>query len=112
MPSCPILRTHPDVWDVPGGRIETGESAELAIVRELREELRIEVDPARLTPWRTVEAEGYALTLFIIDHWIGQVTNTEPKEHDRQSWFRVDDLSTLDLASSAYVDLLALAMNS
>lgn len=78
----------------------------------LREELGIELDPAPLMPWRTVEAEGYALTLFVIDNWVGEVTNTVPEEHDRLSWFGVDDLPTLRLASPVYVDLLASAMTS
>jgi len=108
----PDRRTLPNVWDVPGGRIEPGESAEVAIVRELREELGIEVDPAQLVPWRTVEAEGYALMLFVVDRWAGEVTIAEPEEHGQLSWFRVSDLSNLRLASAVYVDLLASAMAS
>lgn len=34
----------------PGGKIESGEAAEDALIRELREELSLEVDSRRLTP--------------------------------------------------------------
>jgi 8-oxo-dGTP pyrophosphatase MutT (NUDIX family) len=81
-------------------------------VRELREELGIEVDPTRLISWRTVEAEGYALTLLVVDRWAGEVAIAEPEEHDRLSWFRVGDLPTLRPASTVCVDLLASAMAS
>jgi ADP-ribose pyrophosphatase YjhB (NUDIX family) len=35
-------------WDFPGGHVHRGESAEEAVVREIREESGVEVEPARL----------------------------------------------------------------
>ena len=36
-------RWYPDVWDLPGGHVESGELPGRALVRELREELGITV---------------------------------------------------------------------
>lgn len=106
----PDRRTFPDVWDVPGGRIEPGESAERAMVRELEEELGIHVEMGRLVPWRTVEFEAYSMTLFVIDRWTNDVAIADRTEHDRLGWFRLDELPTLRLATRRYEDLLSAAM--
>jgi 8-oxo-dGTP pyrophosphatase MutT (NUDIX family) len=40
-----LVRNERDEWELPGGRLDAGETHAQALVREFREELQIEVEP-------------------------------------------------------------------
>ena len=43
-----LVRKVNGMWDLPGGRLEPGESPEQALIREIREETALAVTPIRL----------------------------------------------------------------
>jgi 8-oxo-dGTP diphosphatase len=67
------------LWEFPGGKIESGESAEQALVRELKEELSIIVLTA--TPLITVKHQYPDLTVelnvFLVEHFSGAAKSCE-----------------------------------
>ncbi|MGZ8259809.1 MAG: NUDIX hydrolase [Caldimonas sp.] len=65
------LRSHPDQWALPGGRVDAGETPEQAALRELVEEIGLEVEPdavlGRLDDF--VTRSGFVITPVVV--WAG-----------------------------------------
>jgi 8-oxo-dGTP diphosphatase len=75
-------------------------------VRELEEELGVQIEPPQTSPWMTLRAGEVELDLYLIDRWQGEPRNTAPEEHDDIRWFAADELELLDLADSSYIDVI------
>jgi 8-oxo-dGTP diphosphatase len=86
----PAGKVYAGWWEFPGGKVDGGESARAALVRELHEELAIDV--TRAYPWITrVHAYEHAtvrLNFFRVTEWRGE---PHPKEHQAIRWQRLAD---------------------
>ena len=100
---------YPDVWDVPGGHVENGESANDALARELEEELGVDAEITG-APMATLVDGDLRLRLWRIDRWTGEPVNRSRDEHDAVGWFDLADASLLALAHPSYVGLVADAL--
>lgn len=80
-----------DWWEFPGGKMETGETAEEALRREIRDELATEISVGeRIT---TVEYDYPKFHLTMHCYWC-HVANGELKllEHEAAMWLGLDEL--------------------
>ncbi|HEV2356660.1 MAG TPA: NUDIX domain-containing protein [bacterium] len=105
---APTRQLAPDVWDVFGGHVEPGETAEAALARELREELGIYAKQVNLLEvLDDPQLPDGAFPLFVVDEWVGVPFNNSPEEHTEIRWFSLDQIERLPLAHPAYVSLIA-----
>lgn len=91
--------TYAGQWEFPGGKIETGETPVNALVRELKEELGLDVDPASMVSLGKI-THAYTpydvqLEVFIVQ-WSGQVIVLA--DHSEMAWVSVSDLQSHNLA--------------
>lgn len=87
---------HPLKWEFPGGKVETGESDESALRRELREELGIEISESTLVyRHEHIYPKGPAVSLrfYAIPAFTGEVEN---RVFHRIEWMMLDQLIQLD----------------
>jgi 8-oxo-dGTP diphosphatase len=81
------------LWEFPGGKVEEGERPETALIRELKEELGIDVAEACLAPLtfasHAYESFHLLMPLFVCRRWQGFVT---PREGQELAWVKPNKL--------------------
>jgi 8-oxo-dGTP diphosphatase len=77
------------LWEFPGGKVEAGETPEASLIRELQEELGIDVTEACLAPLsfasHAYETFHLLMPLYVCRRWEGRV---QPLEGQELNWVR------------------------
>ena len=78
-------------YDIPGGKIEEGESPKQTAIREMKEETGIEIQNLKYKGIMTIE---YPDRMFILDTFISKEYEGEPQEFEENTseWIDIDEL--------------------
>jgi 8-oxo-dGTP diphosphatase len=89
----PQGRAMAGLWEFPGGKMEAGEKPEQTLIRELKEELGIDVKEACLAPLtfasHTYDDFHLMMPLYVCRRWEGTAT---PLEGQQLAWVRPNKL--------------------
>ena len=104
-----LYREDKEHWEVPGGKVEEGESPTEAAVREAEEEIGAEVSLEK--PFYTGEFQHEG-EIFLWNGYIAEIESSEPEiqEHkfSKLEWFEGSELDDLELAPNLEMILPAL----
>lgn len=100
-------------WEIPGGKIEPGETPETAAIRELKEEFAVTVRPVRTLGSRefTEDSNAYEYTWFLAEITAGEPRLQEQHLFDKWGYFSLVTLtqrySELSPGAKSFLEAMA-----
>jgi len=86
---------YKDWWEFPGGKVESGETNEEALVREIKEELNADINVEKFL--RTVDYDYSEFHLTMHCYLCSLVSDSLVlKEHEAAKWLTIDKLDSIE----------------
>lgn len=98
----PKSKNEVGFWGFPGGALEFGETIEEAIIREVKEELGVEIKPLKKLPpvnHRIPHEKQHWMAVPYVCHLVsGKPKIKEPDKISKMRWFSIKDAGKLKLS--------------
>ena len=90
----PFGKTFENLWEFPGGKVKSNETVEEAVIREVKEEINIDLKMNCLAPltFSTFNSKKYNLVILL---YISRIWDSEPKRifHSELKWVKANELN-------------------
>ena len=84
-------------WEFPGGKIEENETAEICILREIKEELNLEIEIVTRLESKSFDYPSFSINLIpFISKYLSGIINLN--EHKDYKWLTKEELILIDWA--------------
>lgn len=105
----PKNKVMSDLWEFPGGKIELGETPEVALVRELNEEIGLTPTKTKVLPFISHQYETFHIVLlpYLITEWHGTFQLIEQQQG--YAWIKPNKMDQFDQPATSFkimVDLI------
>ncbi|PPR08374.1 MAG: hypothetical protein CFH44_01125 [Proteobacteria bacterium] len=104
---------EPYLWGVPGGHVDDIEVSSQALIREMKEEINLDINKGEFKLVFSMHRAGvnkpYFCTFFEVETNLANLKNNEPEKCDELKWFDLDELPEnivpyIKKAINAYLD--------
>jgi len=94
-----VCRHFVGQWEWPGGKVDDGETLDIALPREIREETGLEIEPKNVIGAYGIEMERIRIAVLCFEAGVlgGELRLSE--EHDNYSWVPLADLPKWDITA-------------
>jgi 8-oxo-dGTP diphosphatase len=91
-------KTNPGRWELPGGKIDPGESFDTALNREIMEETGLTVQIHHAAGTAEQDVAGWHVIHLVLTGTIQSGMARISDEHEEFCWVGIDEMNTMDLA--------------
>ena len=97
----PVDKPMPNKWEFPGGKLELGESLEECAIREIQEELEVDINISKYVGFENISYENQDFCLHLYTATMKDISQElTMNEHTELVWVRFEEFINFDFPAS------------